>query len=69
MGAMASQNTSVSIVSSIFFQAEIKENVNAPRHWPLWGDFTGDRWIPAQRASNAENISIWWRHHVYRQIE
>ena len=19
--------------------------------------------IPAQRASNAENISIWWRHH------
>ena len=20
---------------------------------------------PAQRASNAENVSIWWRHHVY----
>ena len=20
---------------------------------------------PSQRASNAENISIWWRHHVY----
>ena len=20
--------------------------------------------IPAQRASNAENVSIWWRHHV-----
>ena len=20
--------------------------------------------FPAQRASNAENISIWWRHHV-----
>ena len=28
------------------------------------GEFTGDRWIPTQRASNAENVSIWWRHHV-----
>ena len=26
-------------------------------------EFTGDLWIPAQRASNAENVSIWWRHH------
>ena len=25
--------------------------------------FTGD-WWPAQRASNAENVSIWWHHHV-----
>ena len=39
------------------FKAQIKENTNAPRHWPLWGEFT------AQRASNAENASIWWRHH------
>ena len=29
-----------------FVQAQIKENINAPRHWPLWGKFTGDRWIP-----------------------
>ena len=21
--------------------------------------------FPAQRASNAENVSIWWRHHVW----
>ena len=20
-------------------------------------------WLPSQRASNAENVSIWWRHH------
>ena len=45
------------------FKAEIKENIKALRLWPLWGEFTGDRWIPAQRASNAENVSIWWRHH------
>ena len=44
-------------------QVQIKENIKASRHWPLCGEFTGDRWIPAQMASNAENISIWWRHH------
>ena len=49
-----------------FIQTQIKENIKAPRHWPLCGEFTGDRWIPAQMASNAENVSIWWRHHVLR---
>ena len=28
------------------FKAQIKENIKAPRHWPLCGEFTGDRWIP-----------------------
>ena len=28
-----------------FIQAQIKENLQAPCHWPLWGEFTGDRWI------------------------
>ena len=29
------------------FKAQIKENTKAPRHCrPLWGEFTGDRWIP-----------------------
>ena len=41
----------------------MKENIKAPRHWLLWGEFASDRWIPAQRDSNAENVSIWWRHH------
>ena len=27
-------------------QAQIKENIKAPRHWPLSGESTGDRWIP-----------------------
>ena len=27
-------------------QAQIKENIKAPRHWALCGEFTGDRWIP-----------------------
>ena len=29
-----------------FIQAQIKENIKAPRHWPLCAEFTGDRWIP-----------------------
>ena len=41
----------------------LKENIKAPRHWPLCGEFTGE--FPAKMASNAENVSIWWRHHVY----
>ena len=40
----ASQITSLAIV--YFIQAEIKENNKAPRHWLLYGEFTGDRWIP-----------------------
>ena len=28
------------------FKAQAKENIKAPRHWPLLGEFTGDRWIP-----------------------
>ena len=46
-------------------QAQIKENVKAPRHWPLCREFTGTGEFPAQRACNAENVSIWWRHHAF----
>ena len=46
-----------------FIQAQIKENTKAPRHWPLCGEFTETGEFPAQRSSNAENVSIWWRHH------
>ena len=46
------------------FKAQIKENIKAPRHWlcevnsPVTGEF------PTQMASNAEYVSIWWRHHA-----
>ena len=43
-------------------RAQINENMKVPRHWPLRGEFTGE--FPAQRVSNAENVSIWWRHHA-----
>ena len=33
-----------------FIEAQIKENIKAPRHWPLWGEFTVDRWIPRKNG-------------------
>ena len=35
-------------------QVQIEENIKAPHHWPLWGEFIGDRWIPHTKASNPE---------------
>ena len=37
-----------------FVQAQIKLNIKAQRHWPLWGELTGDRWIPRTKGSNAK---------------
>ena len=33
-----------------FIQAQINENIKAPHHWPLWGEFTGYRWIPRTKG-------------------
>ena len=51
MSAMASQ---ISNLTQTFIQVQVKENIKAPRHWSLCGEFIGDRWIPAQMVSNAE---------------
>ena len=51
------------LFAQTFVQAHIKENIKAQHHWPLWRESIGDRWIPSQRASNAENVFIWLRHY------
>ena len=33
-----------------FVQAHIIENIKAPRQWPLWGESTGERWIPLAKG-------------------
>ena len=38
------------IFTQPFIQAQIKENIKALRQWPLWGEFTGDRWIPRTKG-------------------
>ena len=50
MSAMAPEITSLTIVYAAFIQAQIKENMKVPRHWPLCGEFTGDRWIPRTKG-------------------
>ena len=60
MDAMASQITGVSVVySTVCSGAEQKKSKF--RVTGLWGEFTGE--FPAQKASKAQNVSIWWRHH------
>ena len=54
------------LFTQLFIQAQIKENIKAPRHWPLWGKLrvTGlcegnspvtDEFL-AQKTSNAEDV-------------
>ena len=66
MGAMKSQITSLTIVySTVYSGADHIKKTSKLRvsdlcegNSPVTGDFT------AQRASNAETVSIWWRHHA-----
>ena len=61
MSAMASQITSLTIVYSTVYSGvdQRKHQSSASLAFvPVIGEF------PAQMASNAENVSIWWRHHV-----
>ena len=58
MSAMASQITSLTIVYLVVYPGR-DEKIKAPRHWPLWGEFTGHTGeFPAPGARNAENVSI-----------
>ena len=65
IGAMASQITSLTVVYSTVHWGQVKENIKAPRHWPLCGEFTGDRWIPHTNVQWRGNVFIWCRHHDY----
>ena len=64
MGRLRLKSPASRLFTQPFIQVEIKENILALRHWPLCGEFTGTGKFPAQMASDAENVSIWWRHHV-----
>ena len=37
MRTMASQMPASRLFARLFVQAQIKENIKAPHHWPLWG--------------------------------
>ena len=50
MSAIASQITSLTLFTQPLIKAQIKENIKAVRYWPLWGELTGDRWIPRTKG-------------------
>ena len=65
MSALASQIISLTIVYSTVYSRRRSKKTSKPRvtglsagNSPETGEF------PTQRASNAENVSIWWRHHA-----
>ena len=62
MTTVASQITSLKVVYSTVYSDADQRKRQTPRHWPLCGEFTGTGEFPTQRASNAENGSIRWRH-------
>ena len=67
MSAMAFQITNLTIVYSRLFGRRSKKTSKlrvtglSAGNSPVTGEF------PAQRASDAENVSIWWRHHFITQ--
>ena len=64
MGAMASQITSLTIVyTTVYSDADQRKHQSSASLAFVRGIHRSP--VPAQMASNAENISIWWRHHVY----
>ena len=64
MGTMAYQIASLTIVfTQPFIRVQIKENIKF-RVTGLCAEYSpGTGEFPAEMASNAENVSIWWRHH------
>ena len=60
MNTMASSITSLTIVyATVYSDADQRKHQSSP----VTADF------PVQMASNAENVSIWWRHHVMSVLE
>ena len=63
MGAIASQSPASRVFTQPFIQTQIKETSKLRVTGLCAGNSPGTGEFPAQRASNAENVSIWWRHH------
>ena len=46
------------LLNRVFFQAQIKENIKDPRHWPLCGEFTGTGEFPPQRPVTRKMVPL-----------
>ena len=68
MGTIASQITSFTIVFSAVYSDADQRKYESSASLALVRGFTGEAEtgeFPAQMASNAGNVSIWWRHHGF----
>ena len=63
MTTMASQISSLTVVYSIVYSGA-GQRKHQSSALLAFVELTGTGEFPAQRASNAENVSIWWRHHM-----
>ena len=68
MGVMASQTPASRLFTHSFIQTQIKESIELCVTGPSEGNSPVIGEFPAQRASYAENVSIWWRHHAWKYI-
>ena len=64
MGVIASQITSLTIVYSIVYSGTDQRKHQSSASLAFVRGIHGAGEFPAQKASYAENVSIWWRHHV-----
>ena len=68
MGTIVSQITSLTIVYSSVYSAAGQRKYQSSAFTGLCaGNSPETGEFPAQMASNAENVSIWWRHHEARR--
>ena len=64
MGATMSQITNLSIVySTVYSDADQRKHQSSASLAFVWGNSPVTGEFPTQMASNAENVSFWWRHH------
>ena len=69
MTSMAYQITSLTVVySTVNSEADQRKHRSSESLAFVWV-FTGTDEFAAQRASYAENVSLWWRHHEGRNPE
>ena len=69
MGTMASQITRLTVVYSTVYSGRSKKisKLCVTGIWAGNSPVTGE--FPAQRSSNAENVSLWWCHHAVKHVK
>ena len=68
MTTMASQITRLTVVYLIVYSDADQRKYQNSSSLAFVPAFTGDRWIPRTKGQSRRNVSIWWRHHVFKWI-